>query len=135
MEIARRFFPSEDKSIIRYNPLRNSMPEWLPERFLTGDPFTSLPKGEMRMPGKGYETLNDLHPDEFGRYNCQIKIVRIAGNSLELISYQLIIAIYIRANSNVFGAVKRLKDWTIRSEVSLVIRICAQRLLKISNEI
>lgn len=70
MEIARRFFPSEDKSIIRYNPLRNSMPEWLPERFLTGDPFTSLPKGEMRMPGKGYETLNDLHPDEFDEYGA-----------------------------------------------------------------
>lgn len=27
MEIARRFFPSEDKSVIRYNPLRNTMPE------------------------------------------------------------------------------------------------------------
>lgn len=70
MEIARRFFPSEDKSIVRYNPLRNSMPEWLPERFLVGDPFTSLPKGEMRMPGKGYETLNDLHPDMFGEYGA-----------------------------------------------------------------
>lgn len=70
MEIARRFFPSEDKSIIRYNPLRNSMPEWMPERFLTGDPFTSLPKGEMRMPGKGYETINDLHPDMFGEYGA-----------------------------------------------------------------
>ena len=70
MEIARRFFPSEDKSIIRYNPLRNNMPEWLPDRFLTGDPFTSLPKGEMRMPGKGYETLNELHPDMFGEYGA-----------------------------------------------------------------
>lgn len=70
MEIARRFFPSEDKSIIRYNPLRNSMPEWMPERFLTGDPFTSLPKGEMRLPGKGYETLNDLHSDMFGEYGA-----------------------------------------------------------------
>ncbi len=70
MEIARRFFPSEDKSIIRYNPLRNSMPEWLPERFLTGDPFTSLPKGDMRLPGKGYETLNKLHPDQFGEYGA-----------------------------------------------------------------
>lgn len=70
MEIARRFFPSEDKSIIRYNPLRNNMPEWLPERFLTGDPFTSLPKGEMRLPGKGYETLNNLHPDTFGEYGA-----------------------------------------------------------------
>lgn len=70
MEIARRFFPSTDKSIIRYNPLRNTMPEWLPERFLTGDPFASLPKGDMRLPGKGYETLNKLHPDEFGEYGA-----------------------------------------------------------------
>lgn len=70
MEIARRFFPSEDKSRINYNPLRNSMPEWLPERFLTGDPYTALPKGEMRMPGRGYETLNELHPDMFGEYGA-----------------------------------------------------------------
>ena len=65
MEIARRFFPSEDKSIVRYNPLRNTMPEWLPQKFLTGDPYTSLPKGEMRLPGKGYESINPLHPDMF----------------------------------------------------------------------
>lgn len=70
MEIARRFFPSKDKSIVRYNPLRNNMPDWMPERFLTGDPFTALPKGEMRLPGKGYETLNELHPDEFGEYGA-----------------------------------------------------------------
>ena len=70
MEIARRFFASEDKSRINYNPLRNSMPEWLPERFLTGDAYTSLPKGEMRMPGKGYESIHDLHPDQFGEYGA-----------------------------------------------------------------
>lgn len=70
MEIARRFFASDDKSRINYNPLRNSMPEWLPERFLTGDAYTSLPKGEMRMPGKGYESIHDLHPDQFGEYGA-----------------------------------------------------------------
>lgn len=70
MEIARRFFASEDKSIIDVNPLKNTMPEWLPERFLTGDAYTALPKGEMRMPGRGYETLNDLHPDQFGDYGA-----------------------------------------------------------------
>lgn len=26
---------------------------------------TRIPKGEMRLPGKGYETVNDLHPDQF----------------------------------------------------------------------
>ena len=70
MEITRRFFASEDKSRIKYNPLRNSMEEWLPSRFLTGDPYTELPKGEMRLPGKGYEALHDLHPDQFGEYGA-----------------------------------------------------------------
>ena len=70
MEIARRFFASEDKSKINYNPLRNSMPEWLPERFLTGDAYAELPKGEMRMPGKGYESIHNLHPDQFGEYGA-----------------------------------------------------------------
>ena len=70
MEIARRFFPSEDRSRININPLTNSMPDWMPDRFKTGDPYTALPKGEMRMPGRGYETLNELHPDEFGEYGA-----------------------------------------------------------------
>lgn len=70
MEIARRFFPSEDRSRININPLQNSMPDWMPDRFKTGDPFASLPKGEMRMPGKGYESINSLHPDQFGDYGA-----------------------------------------------------------------
>lgn len=70
MEIARRFFPSEDRSRININPLTNSMPDWMPDRFKTGDPYASLPKGEMRMPGRGYETLNELHPDQFGDYGA-----------------------------------------------------------------
>ena len=69
MEIARRFFPSSDKSRIDYNPLVNNMPEWLPEKFRTGVPWTKVTKGEMRLPGKGYESLNDLHPDEFADEN------------------------------------------------------------------
>ena len=84
MEIARRFFPSEQRNRINVNPLINNMPDWIPDSYKTGDPYTNIPKGEARLPGKGYETLNELHPDQFGRHNCQIKIVRIAGNSLEL---------------------------------------------------
>jgi len=83
MEIARRFIPDFRRGN-RVNPLMNEMPDWLPDRFRYGDPWTSVPKGEMRLPGKGYESLNELHPDQFGRYNCRIKNVRIAGNSLEL---------------------------------------------------
>ena len=31
---------------------------------------TKLPKGEMRLPGKGYESLNELHPDSYGDYGA-----------------------------------------------------------------
>ena len=69
MEIVRRFIP-DFKRENRINPLLNTMPDWLPERFNYGDPYTLLPKGEMRLPGKGYESLNDLHPDAYGRYGA-----------------------------------------------------------------
>lgn len=67
MEIVRRFIPSYKSGL---NPLMNEMPDWLPERFRFGDPFSSIPKGEMRLPGKGYESLNRLHPDMYGDYGA-----------------------------------------------------------------
>ena len=70
MEIARRFFPHEDHDVTKFNPLRNTMPEWMPDRFLQGDPYAAIPKGEMRLPGRGYETINNLHPDQFGDYGA-----------------------------------------------------------------
>lgn len=70
MEIARRFFPHENHDIEKLNPIRNTMPEWLPDRYLTGDPYTKVTKGEARLPGAGYETLNKLHPDQYGRYGA-----------------------------------------------------------------
>ena len=68
MEIARRFFPHEDHSVTKINNIQNTMPEWIPERFRVGNAYASLPKGDMRLPGPGYETLNELHPDEYGQY-------------------------------------------------------------------
>jgi len=64
-EIGRRFIPERDykKDI---NPLRNTMPEWLPGPeyygggFTTGDPYTKVHKGEMRLPGEGYEAIYDV---------------------------------------------------------------------------
>lgn len=70
MEIARRFFPHEDHNITNINPIRNTQEEWLPARFLTGDPYTKVPKGEARLPGAGYEALNKLHSDKYGRYGA-----------------------------------------------------------------
>ena len=86
MEIARRFFPSQQKNRINVNPLVNNMPDWIPESYRTGDPYTQIPKGEMRLPGKGYEAMYDLHPDEFGEYGAfdRFKILAdIAPNSAE----------------------------------------------------
>lgn len=86
MEIARRFFPNQDRSRVNVNPLRNNMPDWIPDSYHFGDPFTQIPKGEMRLPGKGYETLNALHPDQFGDYGAfdRYKILAdIAPNSAE----------------------------------------------------
>lgn len=68
MEIARRFFPHEDRSVEYINNIQNTMPDWMPSRFRLGDPFTKLPLGEARLPGPGYESLNELHPDQFGLY-------------------------------------------------------------------
>lgn len=69
MEIYRRFFP-EYKRFQTINPLMNEMPDWMPERFRFGDPYAAVPKGEARMPGAGYESLNELHSDIFGRYGA-----------------------------------------------------------------
>lgn len=69
MEIVRRVIP-EYRRYQTYNPLMNTMPDWLPEKFRFGDAYTSVPNGEARLPGRGYESLNELHPDIFGRYGA-----------------------------------------------------------------
>ena len=66
-EIGRRFIPNYQR-LTKVNPLMNNMPDWLPERFRYGDAFSLIPKGEMRLPGAGYEEGNELHPDAYGVY-------------------------------------------------------------------
>lgn len=85
-EIGRRFIPEFRRRNI-VNPLLNTMPDWLPERFRTGDPYTKIPMGEARLPGEGYEALNRLHSDEYGIYGAfdRYKILAdVAPNSQEL---------------------------------------------------
>lgn len=68
-ELIRRLYPHRRRQIELYNPIRNQMPEWLPgpgERspdFLHGDPYTKIPEGELRLPGRGYAAL---HPELIG---------------------------------------------------------------------
>jgi uncharacterized protein (UPF0335 family) len=74
-EIGRRFVRRDDGKLEQYNPIRNTMPDWLPGgdyfiNFLEGDPYSKIPHGEYRLPGEAYEKLNELHPDETGRYGA-----------------------------------------------------------------
>ena len=96
MEIARRFFPSSDKSRVDYNPLRNNVADWLPDYLQVGNPFSKLTKGEMRLPGKGYESLNELHPDEFatdgyGAFDRFKILADVAPNSKEYKTWRNIV--------------------------------------------
>lgn len=70
LEIFRRFIPAANHKQEDFNPLLNTMPDWMPEKFRFGDPYAVLPKGEMRMPGRGFESLHELHPDEYGTYGA-----------------------------------------------------------------
>lgn len=87
-EIGRRFLPEFSRRR-RFNPLMNDAAEkypWLPEKFYTGDLMTKIINGEARLPGAGYEAINQLHPDQFGSYGAidRYKILAdIAPNSPE----------------------------------------------------
>ena len=85
-EFPRRFLLSEfglaSKQRQLFNPLRNTMPTWLPGvgsesrgdedyflDFLHGDPYARLEEGESRLPGVGYEALNAMHSGTSGFYD------------------------------------------------------------------
>jgi hypothetical protein len=74
-EIGRRFVRRDSGQMEAYNPVRNTMPDWLPGdnyfiNFQIGDVYSKIPNGERRLPGEAYEALHELHPDEFGRYGA-----------------------------------------------------------------
>ena len=74
-EIGRRFIRRDDGQLDKYNPIRNTMPDWMPGddyfiNFQIGDPYTKIQHGERRLPGEAYESLNELHSDETGRYGA-----------------------------------------------------------------
>lgn len=67
-EIFRRFLPA-DRKLNEINTIENTMPEWLPGSnyfidFQSGDPYTKLKKGEMRLPGEGYEQLYGIDSEK-----------------------------------------------------------------------
>lgn len=72
-EIFRRFLPNKRyvEKQLEVNPIRNTMPTWMPGReyftdFLHGDPYNKVKEGEYRLPGAGYEALYDIEdPTKF----------------------------------------------------------------------
>lgn len=84
-EITRRFIPKERSGIDYINPIKNAMGKQYPflpgseyfTDFTTGDPFTKVAEGELRLPGVAYERLNKLSPDATGQYGVldQYKIL------------------------------------------------------------
>ncbi len=71
-EIYRRFIPKRRREIEYYNPIRNTMPTWMPGTdyftdFQHGDPYAKIKRGEARLPGEGYEKLYGIRdPMELG---------------------------------------------------------------------
>ena len=68
-EPIRRLLPRPRAEQETYNPIMNSMPSYLPEKFKKGDPFRLIPNGDVRLPGKGYEAVNPdvkgLDPEDY----------------------------------------------------------------------
>lgn len=98
-EIGRRYNP-RDPNKNYWNPIKNEMPDWLPgvdyfTDFQHGDPYVKIAKGEMRLPGEAYETINQLHPDAFGDYGAfdRFKILAdVAPYSKEYKFYRRIVS-------------------------------------------
>lgn len=65
-EIFRRFVQKRDTNTEYINPVRNTMPSYMPGRdyftdFLHGDPYGKVDNGEERLPGEGYERLYGIN--------------------------------------------------------------------------
>lgn len=68
-EFLRRFLPKTPYEKRRQNPIANTMPSWLPDKFHYGDPYSSIKTGWSRLPGPGYAALHpeltNLDPDDY----------------------------------------------------------------------
>lgn len=66
-EIFRRFVQPRRTDVEYYNPIRNTMAEWMPgddyfTDFKHGDPYQKIAKGELRLIGTPYEKLWGIDP-------------------------------------------------------------------------
>ena len=107
-EIFRRFFPHRRRQIEEYNPIENLAGKrhpWLPGSeyfvdFKHGDPYIKVPMGEARLPGTGYEALNELHSNIPGVYDAVDRfliLADIAPYSEQFKNYRTIVNMWSRA--------------------------------------
>jgi hypothetical protein len=64
-EFIRRLVPKYGQHINSVNAMVNAMPNWLPGDtgfidFQKGDPYTKVKKGELRLPGSGYDSAHNV---------------------------------------------------------------------------
>lgn len=121
-EVIRRFIPKERTNVNYINPIQNTMGQKYPFlpgadyfiNFKTGDPFTKIQEGELRLPGIAYERFNSLSSDDSGRYGIadQFSILgNIAPYSAEYRSLNRSI------NSQIISPEERIKVSDTREQV------------------
>lgn len=85
-EITRRFIPKKDANVTYINPIRNTMPSWMPGSnyftdFKHGDSYSKIDNGEERLPGQGYERLYGIK--NLDKFN--VKLSNIGKSRSEII--------------------------------------------------
>ena len=91
-EPIRRMIPKRQYTTEIVNPLKNTMPDWMPGSnyytdFKTGDPYTKIAEGEYRLPGTGYEArykeLKGLDPEKYPLIHQYKILADVAPHSKE----------------------------------------------------
>jgi hypothetical protein len=86
-EMVRRFLPRTRTELNEYNPILNSMPSWLPDRFHYGDPLRVVEMGYSRLPGPGYSAihpeLKGVDPENYPLIYQYSILADVAGTSSE----------------------------------------------------
>jgi len=57
-EAIRRIIPKPPSDRYGMNPIPNMFPNWLPSEYLTGDAYSKILKGELRLPGSAYQSTH-----------------------------------------------------------------------------
>ncbi len=89
-EPVRRLLPAPRSEVQTYNPITNTMPTWMPDKFKVGDPYTKVKAGHARLPGAGYaamhKELKDIDPEDYPLVHKYNILSNLAPTSPEIIN-------------------------------------------------